>query len=167
VCVANPCLSDATAAGQTFLQYTFGTAKKAGFNTLRFFALVIKWPPCTHCPLHLCCAVLWLAAAAEESNMVHCSWLATDCGRSSVSTEQCALSLQGDNDDNRNAANLTQFALQPEPGVYNETIFRAIDRVLAAADTSGLKVMLVHEPQGSSPTCKHRRVLSNGFCMHG
>ena len=29
-----------TAAGQTFLQYTFGTAKKAGFNTFRFFALV-------------------------------------------------------------------------------------------------------------------------------
>jgi hypothetical protein len=58
--------------------------------------------------------------------------------------ETCAF-LQGDNDDNRNAANLTQFALQPEPGIYNETIFRAIDRVLAAADTAGLKVLLVNE----------------------
>jgi hypothetical protein len=51
--------------------------------------------------------------------------------------------LQGDNDDNRNAVNLTQFALQPQPGVYNETIFRAIDRVLAAADVAGLKVLVV------------------------
>lgn len=57
-----------------------------------------------------------------------------------IRANQLAGCAQGDNDDNRNSDNRTQFALQPEPGVYNETIFKAIDRILAAADTSGLKV---------------------------
>jgi hypothetical protein len=33
------CFACCSAAGQTFLEYTFGTAKEAGFNTFRMFAL--------------------------------------------------------------------------------------------------------------------------------
>lgn len=69
------------------------------------------------------------------------------------------LCLQGDNDDNRNAPNLTEYALQPAPGVYNETIFKTVDFILATADFYDLKVgcaaqlLKLHVPRDRSYAC--------------
>ena len=50
--------------------------------------------------------------------------------------------MQGDNDDYRTDPLLSQHELQPRPGVYNETIFRALDSVLAEAAKNKIHVIL-------------------------
>lgn len=50
--------------------------------------------------------------------------------------------VQGDNDDYRTDPLLSQHELQPRPGVYNETLFRALDSVLAEAAKNQIYVIL-------------------------
>lgn len=50
--------------------------------------------------------------------------------------------VQGDNDDYRTDPLLSQHELQPRPGVYNETLFRALDSVLAEAAKNKIYVIL-------------------------